>query len=239
MTMSTNLSAQAIETGKRAAAEAAMNYVHDGQLIGLGTGSTVKYFLEALGRRVQNGWHIQGIPTSNATRRIAEQFGIPLLPDEGEWALDIAIDGADQVDPHFNLIKGGGGALLREKIVAKAAKQFIVIVDAAKCVPALGTPMPLPVEIIPFGWPNTARYIEREGWKCSLRKQNGATFKTDSGNYILDVTIDCINNPRETGRMLSQIPGVVEHGLFTGLASLVLVGSPDGVQVIQEACRPD
>lgn len=237
--MSTNSSAQAIEAGKQAAAEAAMDFVQDGQLIGLGTGSTVKYFLQALAIRIQKGLHIQGIPTSDTTRRLAEQFKIPLLPDEGEWALDITVDGADQVDPHFNLIKGGGGALLREKIVARSAKKFIVIVDAAKCVPALGMPMPLPIEVIPFGWPNTARYIKREGWNCSLRTQNGATFRTDSGNYILDVTIDSISNPRELGSRLSQIPGVVEHGLFTGLTSLVLVGSPDGVQVIQGACRPD
>ncbi len=237
--MSEHLSDQAIAMGKQAAAEAAMNYVQDGQLIGLGTGSTVKYFLEALAKRIQDGMHIQGIPTSDATRRLAEQLRIPLLPDEGEWVLDVAIDGADQVDPRFNLIKGGGGALLREKIVAKAAKQFIVIVDKAKCVPALGMPMPLPIEVIPFGWPNTARYIQREGWHGSLRTQNGTTFKTDSGNYIFDVHIDCITNPRETGNLLSQIPGVVEHGLFTGLTSLVLVGSPNGVQVIQGACQPD
>jgi len=237
--MSSHPSGQAIEAGKRTAAEAAMNYVQDGQWIGLGTGSTVKYFLEALAKRIQNGLHIQGIPTSDATRRLAEKLRIPLLPDEGEWVLDVAIDGADQVDPRFNLIKGGGGALLREKIVAKAAKQFIVIVDEAKCVPTLGMPMSLPVEVIPFGWPNTARCIQREGWSCSLRTRNGTAFNTDSGNYILDIPIDGIHNPRETGRVLSQIPGVVEHGLFTGLTSFVLVGSPNGTQMIQGACQPE
>jgi len=236
--MTSQASKQAIEAGKRAAAQAALQYVQDGQSIGLGTGSTVKYFLEGLGNLVKDGLRIQGISTSEATRRLAEQWKIPLLPEEGEWVLDLAVDGADQVDPHFNLIKGGGGALLREKIVAIAAKQFIVIVDEAKCVPTLGHPIPLPVEVIPFGWRNTARYIAREGWECTLRSWNGSAFQTDSKNYIIDVAIERISNAREIGMKLNQIPGVVEHGLFTGLTSLVIVGSPGGVQVIQGTCRP-
>jgi ribose 5-phosphate isomerase A len=222
---------QTQEEGKRAAGEAALQYVRDGALIGLGTGSTVKYFLLALGEKVKAGFRVQGIPTSQDTARLAKELNIPLLPYEGDWELDLAVDGADQVDPQFQLIKGGGGALLREKIVAAAARQFIVIVDEAKCVPALGMPMPVPVEVIPFGWPNAQRQIRALGWTSHLRKKNNEVFKTDEGNVILDVEIDRIENAGKVETQLNGIPGVVENGLFVNRTSMVIIGGTQGVHI--------
>lgn len=221
------------DIGKRAAGEAAVQYVQEGNLIGLGTGSTVKYFLQALGERIQNGFHIQGIPTSKETAQLASQLGIPLLDPESEWVLDLAVDGADQVDSSLNLIKGGGGALLREKIVASAAKKFLVIIDEAKQVPQLGKPWAIPIEVIPFGWPNTARLIHKLGGTTTLRKKNGQVFLTDNGHYILDFHADRIENPGLLESQLNAIPGVVENGLFVGRTSLLLVGSLSGVEVIE------
>lgn len=223
--------AEAQEAGKRAAGEAALQYVPDGALVGLGTGSTVKYFLLALGKKVKSGFRVQGIPTSQETARLANDLNIPLLPNEGDWKLDLAVDGADQVDPQFQLIKGGGGALLREKIVASAARQFIVIVDEAKWVPVLGMPMPIPVEVIPFGWPNTQRHIQALGWSSRLRKKNNEVFKTDEGNVILDVEVDRIENPTILEAQLNGIPGVVENGLFVNRTSIVILGSTDGITI--------
>ena len=222
---------QAQEAGKRTAGEAALQYVRDGALVGLGTGSTVKYFLMALGEKVKDGFRVQGIPTSLETARFANDLHIPLLPYEAEWVLDVAVDGADQVDSNFQLIKGGGGALLREKIVASAARQFIVIVDEGKCVPVLGMPMPVPVEVIPFGWPNAQRQIRALGWTSRLRQKNTHVFRTDEGNVILDVEIDRIEDPALVEAQLNGIPGVVENGLFINRTSIVIVGSETGVQV--------
>ncbi len=222
---------EAQEAGKRAAGEAALQYVPEGALVGLGSGSTVKYFLLALGKKVKSGFRVQGIPTSQETARLANDLNIPLLPNEGDWKLDLAVDGADQVDPQFQLIKGGGGALLREKIVASAARQFIVIVDEAKWVPVLGMPMPIPVEVIPFGWPNTQRHIQALGWSSRLRKKNNEVFKTDEGNVILDVEVDRIDNPTILEAQLNGIPGVVENGLFVNRTSIVILGSTDGIHI--------
>ncbi|RMH07651.1 MAG: ribose-5-phosphate isomerase RpiA [Nitrospirae bacterium] len=223
--------AQEQEIGKRRAAHAALEYVVDGAMVGLGTGSTVKYFLLELRTRLQQGLRIQGVATSRETAEFAKQLQIPLLPDEEEWSLDLAIDGADQVDENLHLIKGGGGALLREKIVAAAAREFVVIVDASKCVPTLGSPVPVPVEVIPFGWPNTARLLRRHGWVGTLRTRNGAVFRTDSGNYILDLVVDRIEDPISIESTLNHIPGVVENGVFAGRANRVIVGSSHGVEV--------
>ncbi len=222
---------EAQEAGKRAAGEAALQYVPDGALVGLGSGSTVKYFLLALGKKVKSGFRVQGIPTSQETARLANDLNIPLLPNEGDWKLDLAVDGADQVDPQFQLIKGGGGALLREKIVASAARQFIVIVDEAKWVPVLGMPMPIPVEVIPFGWPNAQRHIQALGWSSRLRKKNNEVFKTDEGNVILDVEVDRIENPTILEAQLNGIPGVVENGLFVNRTSIVILGGTDGIHI--------
>ena len=219
------------EISKRAAGEAALQYVRDGDLVGLGTGSTVKYFLLALGEKVKSGFRVQGIPSSLETARIAHGLHIPLLPYEGEWELDVAIDGADQVDPQFQLIKGGGGALLREKIVASAARQFIVIIDETKCVPVLGETMPVPVEVIPFGWPNAQRQIRALGWSSRLRQKNNHVFKTDEGNFILDVEVGRIENPATLENRLNSIPGVAENGLFVDRTSLVIIGGTEGVEI--------
>ena len=219
------------EISKRAAGEAALQYVRNGDLVGLGTGSTVKYFLLALGEKVKSGFRVQGIPSSLETARIAHGLHIPLLPYEGEWELDVAVDGADQVDSHFQLIKGGGGALLREKIVASAARQFIVVVDETKCVPVLGKTMPVPVEVIPFGWPNAQRQIRALGWSSRLRQKNNHVFKTDEGNFILDVEVGRIEDPATLENRLNSIPGVVENGLFVDRTSRVIIGGTEGVEI--------
>ena len=219
------------ETGKRAAGEAALEFIRDGALVGLGTGSTVQYFLQALGQRVQDGFLVRGVPTSRETAELARQLQIPLLPEQDEWTLDVAVDGADQVDPQFNLIKGGGGALLREKIVAAAARTFIVLVDHTKCVPVLGKPMPIPVEVTPFGWPQSAKQLEALGGVPTLREKQGAPFETDGGHYILDFLVDSIPDPVQLEARLNRIPGVVENGLFVNRTSTLIIGSPDGVQI--------
>ncbi|MDR4461553.1 MAG: ribose-5-phosphate isomerase RpiA [Nitrospirales bacterium] len=213
---------------KAQAALKALEFIHDGQILGLGTGSTVHYFLTGLGQRVQQGLRVRGVPTSQATAAYAKQLGIPLLNNEEPWDIDVAVDGADQVDPQLNLIKGGGGALMREKIVANAAQQFIVIVDQAKQVPHLGLPFPLPVEIVPFGWRTTQRHLENLGWPSPLRHRSGQPFLTDNGNYVADLHIPEITNPSALQFSLSQIPGVVECGLFLMMTSLVIIGTNSG-----------
>jgi len=215
---------------KRAAALRAVDYVRDGMVVGLGTGSTAKHMIVALGERIKKGLKIKGVPTSRETAKLARKAKIPLLPDDAVWPIDVAIDGADQVDPQFNLVKGGGGALLKEKIVAAAAKRFIVVVDHTKRVPVLGGSFPLPVEIIPFGWRNTAQKIETFGGKAVLRKRDGRIFRTEAGHYMLDVRIARIDKPAELELQLNALPGVVENGLFVSRTSLVIVGTPTGVE---------
>ena len=219
------------EIGKRAAGEAAADLIRDGSRVGLGTGSTVKYFLLALGERVKAGLHVHGVPTSRETAALAKRLHIPLLSEEEEWDLDVAVDGADQVDPQFHLMKGGGGALLREKIVAAAAHRFIVLVDQTKCVRVLGKPMPLPVEVTPFGWVQSAKHLQAFGGPPRLRTRAGTMFQTDGGNAILDVPVDEIEDPADLEMRLNRIPGVVENGLFVNRTSTVIVGTPDGVDV--------
>lgn len=219
------------EIGKRAAGEAAADLIRDGARVGLGTGSTVKYFLLALGERVKAGLHVHGVPTSRETAALAKRLNIPLISEEEEWDLDVAVDGADQVDPQFHLMKGGGGALLREKIVAAAARRFIVLVDQTKCVRVLGKPMPLPVEVTPFGWVQSAKHLQAFGGPPRLRTRAGTMFQTDGGNAILDVPVDEIEDPADLEMRLNRIPGVVENGLFVNRTSTVIVGTSDGVDV--------
>ena len=216
---------------KRAAALAAVHYVKDGMIVGLGTGSTAKHLVIALGEQVKRGLHVRGVCTSQETATLAAQYGIVLLDREPRWAIDVAIDGADQVDPSFNLIKGGGGALLKEKIVAASAKQFVVLVDHTKRVPVLGGTFPLPVEVVPFGWGSTARHIEAltQG-RVVLRERAGARFHTESGNFIVDVHLGKIDQPHELEIALNRIPGVVETGLFVGRTDVLIVGTPDGTE---------
>lgn len=219
---------------KRLAALAAVNFIQDGMMVGLGTGSTARHVILALGEAVKKGLRIKGIPTSLGIAELATQAGIPLLENQDAWAIDVAIDGADQVDPHLNLMKGGGGALLKEKIVAAAAKQLVIVVDHSKRVQVLGDPLPLPIEVMPFGWGNTASQIETLGGKAVARQQGGQFFTTEGGHYILDWRIDRIEDPGALERQLNVIPGVVETGLFVGRTSVLVVGTPQGID-IQEA----
>lgn len=218
---------------KKAAAMKASEFVRNGMVVGLGTGSTAKHLLVALGEQVRAGMKLRGVPTSQETAALAKQAGIPLIDSENRWDIDVAIDGADQVDPRFNLIKGGGGALLKEKIVAASAKQFIVMVDHTKQVSVLGRAFPLPIEVIPFGWGSTARAIEAlTKSRVVLRERNGAPFTTEAGNLIVDVHIDHISQPGELETALNLIPGVVETGLFVGRTDVLIVGTPQGVQTL-------
>jgi len=227
------MSNQNLESLKKAAALTAAEFVRDGMVVGLGTGSTAKHMIIALGEKVRAGMKLRGVPTSHETAELARQQGISLIDQDNAWVIDVAIDGADQVDSNFNLIKGGGGALLKEKIVAASAELFIVMVDHTKQVPVLGGSFPLPIEIIPFGWGSTARKIEAlTKSRVVLRERNGAPFKTESGNLIVDVHIDRIEQPRELEIALNHIPGIVETGLFVNRTGLLIVGTPQGVQTI-------
>ncbi len=222
---------------KREAARASVSHVLDGQVVGLGTGSTAHHMILALAERVKTGLRVTGVPTSRETAELARAHGIPLLETEDAWMIDVAIDGADQVDPHLNLIKGGGGALLKEKIVAAAARRLIIVVDHTKQVPVLGHPFPLPVEVAAFGWGSTARQIERLGIKAVIRERHGRHFRTEAGNHILDLHIERIDNPAALESQLNLLPGVVETGLFVGRTDLLIVGTPDGVRVIEPKGR--
>ena len=222
-----------LDSLKQSAALKAIEFVRDGTVIGLGTGSTTRHMIIALGEKVREGVRLTGVPTSQETASLAKQSGIPLIDSESRWEIDVAIDGADQVDPNFNLIKGGGGALLKEKIVAASAKQFIVMVDYTKQVSVLGGSFPLPIEVVPFGWGNTVRTIEAiTRSRVVLRERNGVPFKTEAGHLIVDVHITCIDRPGELETTLNLIPGVVETGLFVGLTNVLIVGTPTGVQTL-------
>jgi ribose 5-phosphate isomerase A len=211
---------------KRMAAESAAAQVASGMTVGLGTGSTAAFVLEALGIRIRDGLRITAVPTSEATAARARELGIPLALDV---VTDIAIDGADEVDPRtLNLIKGRGGALLREKIVAQATRRFLVVVDETKLVFQLGAGL-LPVEVAPFGWQATARRLENLGAQLQRRD-----FVTDNGNYILDCSFGLMDNPESLASQLDHIAGVVEHGLFIGLTAEVHVGKPSGAQILRQ-----
>jgi ribose 5-phosphate isomerase A len=219
---------------KEQAAAQAVELIRPGMVVGLGTGSTAEYMLALLGQKVRQGLEIRGVPTSLKTADLARRHGIPLIAAEDDWAIDLTLDGADQADPHLNLIKGGGGALLKEKIVAAAAKQFIVMVDHSKCVPVLGTSFPLPIEVVPFGWRSTARQIESlVGAKTVIRRQDNQVFRTEAGHYILDLHVGGIEDPARLEADLNRIAGVVETGLFVGRATLLIIGRPEGVRLIE------
>jgi ribose 5-phosphate isomerase A len=224
-----------MEQLKQRAGEEAVKRIMSGQRIGLGTGSTVRYFLEALGRRLSEGdlSDIVGVPTSERTETLAHSLNIELTTLEEATTLDLCVDGADEVDPQLNLIKGLGGALLREKIVASASRYFIVIVDKAKLVQKLGQDCPIPVEVLPFGWNITAEQIKQIGGKPVLRMKNGSPYKTDQGNHILDCHFGAIENAQELGRQLDSFPGALGHGLFLGFANEVIIGTPDGVEILR------
>jgi ribose 5-phosphate isomerase A len=224
---------------KRQAAARALEEVRDGMQLGLGTGSTAKHFVELLGERVRAGLKVIGVPTSEATRADAERVGVPLTTLDDIDHLDLTVDGADEIDPAFNLIKGGGGALLREKIVAAASDRMIVIADDSKWVTTLGR-FPLPVEVIPFGFGATRRAIEKAFADCGVSGQmavrkakDGHVFVTDGGHWIVDAHLGRIEDPPRLAKTLSTIPGVVEHGLFIGLASTAVLAGGGGIRVIE------
>jgi ribose 5-phosphate isomerase A len=224
---------------KRQAAARALEQVRDGMQLGLGTGSTAKHFVELLGEKVRAGLKVIGVPTSEATRADAQACGIPLTTLDAIDRLDLTIDGADEIDPSLNLIKGGGGALLREKIVAGASDRMIVIVDESKWVDVLGR-FPLPVEVVPFGLAATQRAMARAfaqsgvSGQMGLRKgKDGHVFVTDGGHWILDAHLGRITDAPHLASLLSSIPGVVEHGLFIGLASTAVLATSQGIRVIE------
>ena len=219
--------------GKRAAAQAAADLVQDGMTIGLGSGSTFVIVIEHLAARMAKGLKLTGVPTSRGTAEAAQRAGIPLLEFDAVERLDLAIDGADEVNPQKNLIKGGGGAHVRERLVATAAKEFVVVVDDSKLVDVLGKAFLLPVEVLQFGWKHTERRIAATGCRPALRMYDGKPFVTDNGNYVLDCKYDGIEDPAWLAEHMNSLVGVVDHGLFVGMAGRVLVGDSAGkVRVI-------
>jgi ribose 5-phosphate isomerase A len=220
------------DDAKRMAARRALEYVEDGMLLGLGSGTTSTMFIQELGERVKQGLRVRGIATSTASQQLAESLSIPITNFDKSPVLDLAVDGADEVGPGLALIKGGGGALLREKIVASAARRFIVIADSSKLVDHLGR-FPLPVEVIQMALPIVTRKLAAFGVNPKLRhRPDGSRYITDEGNYILDCVCGEIVNPAKTAAEIRGIAGVVEHGLFLGMASLALIASDQGVMKV-------
>jgi ribose 5-phosphate isomerase A len=217
---------------KRRAGEEAVAFVRAGNIVGLGTGSTVQFTLEALARRIRDeGLEMRGIPTSKRTEVEAKRLGIPLTTLDDHPVVDLTIDGADEIDPRLNLIKGGGGALVREKVVASSSESVVIIADDAKLVVRLGSTFPVPVEILPFARPLVERGLRALGSTPVLRRQkSGETYVTDNGNWILDAKFPRIDEPAKTEREITLIAGVVDCGIFTGLADVALVGTADGVR---------
>jgi ribose 5-phosphate isomerase A len=218
---------------KRAAAERAVDFVQSGMVVGLGTGSTAIFATRRIGALLRAGTlrDLTGFPTSKATADEARALAIPLMDEDCPRAIDVTIDGADEVDPQLNLIKGGGGALLREKIVAEASRREVIVVDASKLSPVLGTRFALPIEVVPFGWRSQARFIEALGGRVVVRQGSaGAPFRTDQGNLILDCTFGPIAQPAELAQQLAARAGIVEHGLFLGLATDLIVADANGIR---------
>ena len=218
---------QPADSFKQAAAEKALELVQDGMLVGLGSGSTARLFVEGVGRLVADGMKVRGVPSSRDTAELAASLGIPIVTELlGE--IDLTVDGADEVDPSLNLIKGRGGALFREKLVAAASKRFVVVVDESKLVKQLGAGV-LPVEVLPFLWRSTAERIASLGVGLVMRGGEETPYETDNHNVILDLTVEGgIKDPAALGLELKKITGVVEHGLFVGLTDTVIAAGSDG-----------
>jgi ribose 5-phosphate isomerase A len=218
---------------KKKAAARAIEFVQSGMVVGLGTGSTTGFALGLIGEAIKAGrfTDIAGIPSSLQTEKLANELGIPLTTFDKHAEIDLTIDGADEVDPQLNLIKGGGGALLREKVLAQVSHRNIIIVDEGKLSPQIGTHWPVPIEVIPFAWPVEARYLTSLGATVTLRKKrDGSPFTTDQDNFILDSDFGPITHGRELANQASQRAGIVEHGLFLGLATDVIVAGKDGIR---------
>ncbi|WP_159544122.1 ribose-5-phosphate isomerase RpiA [Streptococcus halichoeri] len=221
-----------MEALKKIAGVTAAQYVTDGMTIGLGTGSTAYYFVEEIGRRVQEeGLNVLGVTTSSVTTKQAQSLGIPLTSIDNIDSIDLTVDGADEVDQDFNGIKGGGAALLMEKIVATPTKEYIWVVDESKLVRHLGA-FKLPVEVVQYGAERLFRVFEKAGYHPAFRQKGGQRLITDMQNYIIDLDLGCIEDPQALGQKLDQTVGVVEHGLFNGMVDKVIVAGHDGVQVL-------
>ncbi len=219
---------------KQRSAEAACEYVKDGMIVGLGTGSTAEFAVNKIGELVRNGLSIRGIPTSDSTKILAESEGIPLIDFSETMFIDLTIDGADEIDANLNMIKGGGAALLREKIVASASREEIIIVSVSKLVQQLGA-FPLPVEVIPFGWQVVFNQLESLQGNPELRLKQGQPSVTDQGNFIVDCHFRKIENPEQLEQHLNMIPGVVENGLFINLCTRMIMA--DGENIIIKNCN--
>lgn len=226
-----------VDEFKRQAAEKAVQQVEDGMVVGLGSGSTAVYAVRAIGRLLAEGKlsDVVGVPTSQRTAHEAEEAGVPLVTLDEEPYVDLTIDGADEIDPELCLIKGMGGALLREKIVAAASERMIVVGDYRKRVAKLGTNTPVPVEVIPFARRPVMEYLELLGARVELRMNGKRPFRSDEGNFILDCYFDLIEDPAQLGQTMRQQPGVVEHGLFLNLATAAVVAGPEGIQVLHRS----
>ncbi|KIL50931.1 ribose-5-phosphate isomerase RpiA [Jeotgalibacillus campisalis] len=214
---------------KQMAGEKAASFVQEGMIVGLGSGSTMYWMVRKLGEMVQKGLTIAGIPTSLQTEKWAKEFGVPLTSFAQNPDIDLAIDGADEIDPEFRLIKGGGGSLVREKVVAAAAKQFIIAADESKVVSVLGH-FPLPVEIVPFGFEATALQLGKLGCDPQVRTKGNEKFVTDNGNFILDCSFSRIEDPVSLHHKIKMLTGVVETGLFLNMADVVIIGDQRGAQ---------
>jgi ribose 5-phosphate isomerase A len=226
-----------VEALKRQAGERAVDAIESGMVVGLGTGSTAIWAVRRLAYRIKSGdvQNIRGVPTSRRTEEEARQLGIPLVGFDEISVIDLTIDGADEIDPQLNLIKGGGGALLREKIIAQVSRRMIVVADARKRVGQLGTTFMLPVETLIFGHLSQRRYLESLGAQVSMRLQdNGQAFVTDSGNLIYDCNFGAIPDPYALARKLEQRAGIVEHGLFLGMATQVILATATTIETINK-----
>lgn len=219
------------DDAKKRAAEHAIGMVRDGNIVGLGTGSTARFAIEGLGRLAREGLSIKGVPTSGATERLAREQGIPLIELNDVDEIDITIDGADEIDAAFDMIKGGGGALTREKLVALASAKRVILVDESKLVAKLGQSHLLPVEVLPFAWKMAQRRLEQLGGAATLRLQNDEPLLTDNGNYILDCGFGPIENAREMEGQIKLLPAVIECGLFIGIADTLVIGFENRVEV--------
>jgi len=221
---------------KQIAAEKAVEFIQNGMILGLGTGSTVNFFLKKLSEKVKKGLQITGVSSSNSTTSLALSYNIPLISINEIEEIDLTVDGADEIDEQFNGIKGSGGALLYEKIIASISKKNIWIVDSSKLVSRLGK-FPLPVEVVSFGFKQTLNKLKQAGFNPSLRIKNGEIFQSDGGNYVVDLKLGKIENPGKLSREIKLINGVIDNGLFINTPDLILVGYKDEVKVLENNSR--
>lgn len=224
---------QKAELEKKIVGEKAVEFIEDGMIIGLGSGTTVYWMMKKLGELIKEGYNVKGIPSSKKTEKLAVEFKIPLIKPAEVEEIDLVIDGANRVDEHLNLIKGGGGSLVREKILAQSAKKNIIIISHDKYGRQLDN-FPLPIEVVPFGWELTAKHIEKLGGKVTLRKRDHEIFVSDNGNYILDCEFGVISDPEKLHDELKLLPGVIETGLFIRMTDLVIIGKNDMIEMVNK-----